>query len=46
VVREVDAGDHVVVLLGIDALEAAPQTAPLVFHQSRFHHLMAIDAPA
>jgi flavin reductase (DIM6/NTAB) family NADH-FMN oxidoreductase RutF len=37
--REVPAGDHLVVLLRIRALEADPELPPLVFHKSQFHSL-------
>jgi flavin reductase (DIM6/NTAB) family NADH-FMN oxidoreductase RutF len=39
---EVAAGDHAIVLLEIHGLEAEPETAPLVFHGSRFRQLAAI----
>ncbi|KKC05649.1 flavin reductase family protein [Mycobacterium nebraskense] len=38
---EIPAGDHVIVLLGISALRANPDTLPLVFHRSQFHRLAA-----
>jgi flavin reductase (DIM6/NTAB) family NADH-FMN oxidoreductase RutF len=38
--REVPAGDHLVVLLRIHALEANPDVAPLVFHRSSFRLLV------
>lgn len=37
--REVQAGDHDIVLLRIHALSAQPELAPLVFHGSRFRSL-------
>jgi flavin reductase (DIM6/NTAB) family NADH-FMN oxidoreductase RutF len=37
--NEVPAGDHVVVLLHVDAVMTSPGTEPLVFHQSRFRAL-------
>lgn len=37
--REVEAGDHTLVLLRIHALEAYPHRAPLVFHGSRYRRL-------
>lgn len=40
---EVPAGDHTLVLLRIDAYEADPARAPLVFHASRFRRLEAPD---
>jgi flavin reductase (DIM6/NTAB) family NADH-FMN oxidoreductase RutF len=40
--REVDAGDHVLVLLEIHQLRVAAQVTPLVFHASRFHRLAAL----
>jgi flavin reductase (DIM6/NTAB) family NADH-FMN oxidoreductase RutF len=33
------AGDHVIALLRVLALHAEPETAPLVFHASRFRQL-------
>lgn len=39
--REVPAGDHTIVLLRIEALDARPATPPLVFHGSRYHRLVA-----
>lgn len=38
---EISAGDHTIVLLRIEALDARPATAPLVFHRSRYHRLSA-----
>jgi flavin reductase (DIM6/NTAB) family NADH-FMN oxidoreductase RutF len=35
-----EAGDHHVVLLQVEALSADPSTDPLVFHASRFHRLV------
>jgi flavin reductase (DIM6/NTAB) family NADH-FMN oxidoreductase RutF len=40
--REVEAGDHVLVLLAVHRLQVPPGMAPLVFHGSRFHRLAAI----
>ena len=40
--EEVDAGDHTIVLLRIEALHARPTQPPLVFHNSRFHRLAAL----
>jgi flavin reductase (DIM6/NTAB) family NADH-FMN oxidoreductase RutF len=37
--REVQAGDHAVVLLAVHALRADPDRPPLVFHGSRFRQL-------
>lgn len=37
--EEVEAGDHTIVLLRIQALQASPARAPLVFHNSKFHQL-------
>ena len=37
--EEVDAGDHTIALLKIEALHAAPSDAPLVFHNSTFCQL-------
>ncbi|GAA2054068.1 flavin reductase family protein [Williamsia deligens] len=39
VYNEVPAGDHVLVLLRIDALDADPSVEPLVFHASTFRAL-------
>ncbi len=36
---EMDAGDHSIVLLRIEALRAQPKQGPLVFHNSGFHRL-------
>lgn len=38
---EITAGDHLIVLLEICSLQADPDTAPLVFHGSRFRALAA-----
>lgn len=38
---ELAAGDHQLVLLRVEALDAEPSTEPLVFHGSRFHRLVA-----
>ena len=38
--REVEAGDHVVVLLNIHAITFNPEADPLVFHGSRFRQLL------
>ncbi|MEM7413446.1 MAG: flavin reductase family protein [Myxococcota bacterium] len=40
--QEVDAGDHTLVLLRIEALRARPALAPLVFHNSQFHRLASL----
>ncbi|MCV7077284.1 flavin reductase family protein [Mycobacterium szulgai] len=37
--QEIPAGDHLIALLEIWALNADPDTAPLVFHGSRFRRL-------
>ncbi|MBD0863839.1 flavin reductase family protein [Gordonia sp. zg691] len=37
---EIDAGDHVVALLRVQALDTDPASAPLVFHRSGFHRLV------
>ena len=37
--REVDAGDHIVVLLRLHAVQQAPYGHPLVFHRSGFGRL-------
>ncbi len=36
---EIQAGDHIIALLEINALGADPDTPPLVFHGSRFRRL-------
>jgi flavin reductase (DIM6/NTAB) family NADH-FMN oxidoreductase RutF len=35
----VEAGDHAIVLLKIEALEMYPDVPPMVFHRSSFHEL-------
>lgn len=40
--NEIDAGDHTIVLLRIEALHASPTQTPLVFHNSQFHRLAAL----
>jgi flavin reductase (DIM6/NTAB) family NADH-FMN oxidoreductase RutF len=42
---EVQAGDHSIIVLRVESLDAHPAAAPLVFHGSRFHRLpgVAID---
>jgi len=40
--REVEAGDHVLVLLAVNHLRVAPEVTPLVFHASGFHRLTAL----
>ena len=40
--EEVDAGDHTIVLLKIEALQSRPSQAPLIFHNSKFHGLTAL----
>jgi flavin reductase (DIM6/NTAB) family NADH-FMN oxidoreductase RutF len=37
--REVEAGDHTIVLLRLHAVEDADHTQPLVFHRSAFGRL-------
>jgi flavin reductase (DIM6/NTAB) family NADH-FMN oxidoreductase RutF len=37
--REVEAGDHTIVLLRLHAVEHAGDSQPLVFHQSGFRRL-------
>jgi flavin reductase (DIM6/NTAB) family NADH-FMN oxidoreductase RutF len=37
----VRAGDHVIVLMRISALQAYPDVAPMIFHGSRFRQLVA-----
>lgn len=39
--REVEAGDHVIVLLRLHAVEHSNASGPLVFHRSRFGRLAA-----
>jgi flavin reductase (DIM6/NTAB) family NADH-FMN oxidoreductase RutF len=41
--REVEAGDHILVLLEVHAVAHADDTAPLVFHRSTFHRLAAAN---
>jgi flavin reductase (DIM6/NTAB) family NADH-FMN oxidoreductase RutF len=36
---EFSAGDHTIVVLRIEAFEASPECAPLVFHRSRYRTL-------
>ncbi|GAA1248862.1 flavin reductase family protein [Prauserella halophila] len=43
---ELDAGDHVIVLLEIERLETTADTAPLVFHRSRFRSLLEPERAA
>ncbi|KID27824.1 conserved protein of DIM6/NTAB family [Prauserella sp. Am3] len=43
---EVEAGDHVLVLLRVHSLVAEPHIPPLVFHGSRFRRLAATVDPA
>lgn len=44
--NEVDAGDHVLVLLRIEALRSDPTVEPLVFHASSFRALESRRAQA
>ncbi len=37
--REIEAGDHLLVLLEVLAVDASPDVTPLVFHGSAFHRL-------
>ena len=37
--REVEAGDHILVLLEVHAIAHADASSPLVFHRSAFHRL-------
>lgn len=39
---EIRAGDHAIVLLEVHALRADPDSAPLVFHGSRFRRLAVV----
>lgn len=41
VYREVEAGDHTLVLLRVHAIAHADASSPLVFHRSSFHRLAA-----
>jgi flavin reductase (DIM6/NTAB) family NADH-FMN oxidoreductase RutF len=43
---EVPAGDHAVAMLEIHSLRANPETAPLVFHGSRFRRLAVLGFEA
>lgn len=38
---EVDAGDHVIVLLDVNALTAGSDAAPMIFHRSAFRTLVS-----
>jgi flavin reductase (DIM6/NTAB) family NADH-FMN oxidoreductase RutF len=40
--REVEAGDHTIVLLRLHAIEHADHSLPLVFHRSRFRRLQQL----
>ena len=40
----VEAGDHDIVLLAIEALAMYPDVAPMVFHRSHFHDLAPLAA--
>ncbi|WP_368680323.1 flavin reductase family protein (plasmid) [Rhodococcus opacus] len=44
IVGEIPAGDHQIVLLRIEVLDADPARDPLVFHGSTFRTLAPIDA--
>ena len=44
--REVEAGDHTIVLLRLHALEHADTSSPLVFHRSAFSSLRYPPAAA
>ena len=44
VYREVDAGDHVLVLLELHAVDHSDESAPLVFHRSGFGRLAGPEA--
>ncbi len=39
--REVEAGDHEIVVLKINAIQPYPDIAPMVFHSSKFRRLEA-----
>jgi flavin reductase (DIM6/NTAB) family NADH-FMN oxidoreductase RutF len=45
VYREVQAGDHVLVLLELHAVDHSDVSAPLVFHRSAFGRLATSDVP-
>jgi flavin reductase (DIM6/NTAB) family NADH-FMN oxidoreductase RutF len=45
VYEEVPAGDHHIILLRIEAVSANPEIAPLVFHGSRYWHVLSERAP-
>lgn len=40
---ELDAGDHVIVLLEVSAVEVSDERRPIVFHRSGFHRLHRDD---
>ncbi len=42
--REIEAGDHLIVLLALEAVEHPRDAAPLVFHQSRFRQIQSASA--
>lgn len=46
VFREVDAGDHVLVLLELHAVDHSDANGPLIFHRSVFGRLAAADLAA
>ena len=39
--REIEVGDHDLILLRVHALDADPEVPPLVFHGSRYRQLSA-----
>jgi flavin reductase (DIM6/NTAB) family NADH-FMN oxidoreductase RutF len=43
--REIPAGDHDIVLLRVHDLDADPDVAPLVFHESRYRQLEQVSPP-
>lgn len=43
---EMSAGDHVIVVLAVHTVHVDPDTAPLVFHGSRFRRLAVSEAVA
>lgn len=42
--KEISAGDHRIVLLGVTAMNGGPSVRPLVFHGSQFHQLSPVCA--
>jgi flavin reductase (DIM6/NTAB) family NADH-FMN oxidoreductase RutF len=44
--EEVPAGDHHIILLRIESVSADPEIAPLVFHGSRYWHVLSERVPS